>query len=549
MNIVDQIAEKFIIYLTKTFGITKKNLNSLDITLNTDEQRQKFGDLSTNAALILAKKINKNPREIAQTIVDTFKDSAISKSEIAGPGFVNFYLAPKTYIKLVQELSQQKELFFKPVLLEKKNFNIEFVSANPTGPLHFGHGRGGIIGDVLGNIVNFVGHPVTKEFYINDAGSQIQKLGESFKIRCLQELGQDATLPEDGYKGTYLLKLAKDVVKKHGNSLLKKPDKFFADYAKEELFKQLQQTLENYGIKFDVWFSEKTLHDQNKIEASIKQLDNAGYIYEKDGAIWFKSTDFGDDKDRVLRKKDSAWTYVAADIAYMVDKAERGANQMIMVLGQDHHGYVDRLHGLHKALKLEKSPLDIILYQLVSLKEDGQDIRMSKRAGRMVTLQDIIDAVGKDVARFFYLNRKADAQLDFDLNLALKKTEENPVYYLQYAYVRLNSIIQKASQHKELQNITSEDARGITEHEQLLIKKIISLKELLLSISKNYQTHQLTYYALELAQLFHSYYSKNKVIDLQHIERSRARLLLVQQLKMTLELILKLLGISQPEKM
>ncbi|HBR70274.1 TPA: arginine--tRNA ligase [Candidatus Dependentiae bacterium] len=549
MNIIDQIKNTLNTFLINTFNLSADDIISIDITLNTDEQRQQFGDLSTNAALILSKKIGKNPREIAEIIIKNFSHPLVKKTEIAGPGFINFLLTPEAFVELLKELTQQQENFFKPDHLKPKNFNIEFVSANPTGPLHFGHGRGGIIGDVLGNITKFVGYNTIKEFYINDAGSQIQKLGESFKARCYQELGENMPLPEDGYQGEYLVELAKEAVKEFDKQLLKKSDQFFAEYAKEKLLAKLQQTLKDYGINFDVWFSEKSLHENHKIEKAIERLKQAGFIYEQDGALWFKSTAFGDDKDRVLRKQDGSWTYVAADLAYMLDKAERGAQQMIMVLGQDHHGYVDRLHGLHKALGLQQSTLDIILYQLVSLKKDGQELRMSKRAGRMVTLQDIIDTVGKDVARFFYLNRKADAQLDFDINLALKKTEENPVYYLQYAFVRLNSILKNAAKYKELEQINENDAQYLTEEEHLMLKKIVALKDLLLNITKNYQTHQLTYYALELAQLFHSYYGKNKVIDLEYPERSRARLLLVQQLKMTLSLILKLLGISQPETM
>ena len=589
MNIIEKIQSALNTFLIKTFNISEQDIKSIETALNTDEKRQQFGDASSNAALVLSKKLGKNPREIAQEIVSTFSHPDIEKIEIAGPGFLNIYLSTEAYIKLLQEIDEKQETFFKADLDKKLKFNVEFVSANPTGPLHFGHGRGGIIGDVLGNVLSFIGYSVEKEFYINDAGSQIQKLGESFKIRCLQELGETLSLPEDGYQGTYLVDLAKECIKEHGKQLTKKqvspeqvspeqvspeqvspeqvspeqvspeqvspeqvspkPDTFFAEYAKKHLLKKLQQTLSDYGITFDTWFSEKTLHENNKIEEAIKKLQNTGYIYEKDDALWFKSTTFGDDKDRVVRKKDGSWTYIAADIAYMLDKVKRGTDNLILVLGQDHHGYVDRLYGLHKALGLEKSNIKVILYQLVSLKEGGKDIRMSKRAGRMVTLQNIIDTVGKDVARFFYLNRKADAQLDFNLDLALKKTDENPVYYIQYAYVRVKSILKKANEHPELEDVTKNDAEGLTEHERLLLKKIVALKGLLLTISKGYQTHLLTYYALELAQLFHSYYSKNKVLDLKNVKTSRARLLVLQQLAMTLGLVLDLLGISKPEKM
>ncbi len=548
MSILDSIVEATHNQIAQTYVVAPEQRKKFQAILNTDAQRQAFGDLSFNAPLVLAGIVGKPPRVIAQTITQTLKHAAVERIEIAGPGFINLFLTADAYKQLATELITQDNQFFKQPSAST-HYSIEFVSANPTGPLHFGHGRGGIIGDVLGNVLRFLGYPVTKEFYINDAGSQIHKLGLSLKVRCLQQLNQAATLPEDGYQGEYLIDLAKKCVQAHGSKILELDDSFFEQYATIHLLTMIKETLASYGITYDVWFSEKTLHDSNAIRAAVEYLKQHDYTYEQDGALWFKASQFGDEKDRVIRKNDGQWTYLASDIAYMRSKTDRGAQHLVMVLGQDHHGYVDRIHGLQKALGLEQYPVDIILYQLVSLSEQGQKVRMSKRAGRIVTLQDIIDTVGRDVARFFFLHRKADAHLDFDLELALKKTEENPVYYVQYAYVRMNSILQKAASLQALQNITLADIAGTGPSEYLIIKKIAALKEVLETIAHNYQTHQLTYYALELSQLFHSYYGAHKIINLENVPQSRARLLVLQQLQRTLSHTLDILGISTPQSM
>ncbi len=549
MNIIQDLQNSFIKYLKQTFTIEDLSADKYALQLNIDPQKQQFGDLSSNIAMVLAPQLKQAPRAVAQQIVDNFNHPLINKIEIAGPGFLNFYLNESAWQELAKELTEQKETFFKlDPTIHKKHYSIEFVSANPTGPLHLGHGRGAIIGDVLGNVLNFIGHRATQEYYINDAGAQITKLGKSFKARCEQVVGIATKVPEDGYQGEYLIDLAKQCVTEFGQDVIKQPDEFFENYAKEQLLKIIKSTLEDYGVKFDVWFSEKSLHDSGVIVQALNELQANGHLYEKDSALWFKSTSFGDDKDRVVRKQDGTLTYVAADIAYMKDKVNRNHDHLIMILGHDHHSYVTRLQALLQALKLD-TLLDVILYQLVKMKADGQQVRMSKRAGNIVTLKDVIETVGPDVARFFYLHRKADAQLEFDLDLALKKTDENPVYYVQYAYVRTKSILAKAAQEKDLQNITVADAKSIGTQEALILKKMAVLKDLLENISHNYQTHLLTYYIIELANLFHHYYSHNRVIDLDNIEKSRARLLLVKTLKETFETVLTLLGISKPERM
>jgi arginyl-tRNA synthetase len=499
--------------------------------------------------MLLGKALHTNPRDIATQIIREFKHPYIEHLEIAGPGFLNVTLTLTGIRKLANELSTRGHHFFRlPESTPKHTYSIEFVSANPTGPLHFGHGRGGIIGDVLGNILSFLGHHVTKEFYINDAGSQMNKLGMSLKIRILQQLGNSSELPEESYHGEYLIDLAQQCIKEYGDTVIKQPDQFFIDYGYKHLLKRLQATLATYGIRYDVWFSEKTLHTSGAIEQALSLLNEHGYLYEKDQALWFKATLFGDDKDRVLKKSDGEYTYAAADIAYLVNKSSRGFDKLIMVLGQDHHSYATRLNAIKQALQLPCS-LDIILYQLVRMQASGQLVRMSKRAGNIVTLDDVLETVGTDVTRFFYLNKKADAQLVFDLDLALKKTEENPVYYIQYAYVRSHSILERAQQEPSFANIKESALEYVGREEALLIKKIVNLKELLEHISHNYQTHLLTYYVLELATLFHKYYAQNRIIDNDNITRSRGRLCIVKLLHGTLSTCFDLLGISKPEKM
>jgi arginyl-tRNA synthetase len=546
MNVIETLKNSFSSFLTETFKAPEQ-ITRMDFVINTDPQKKEFGDINCNIALLLAKPLAKAPREIAQTIIEKFQNASVEKIEMAGPGFLNFHLTLEAFQNLAQELFTEKNSFFK-VANPSEKYNIEFVSANPTGPLHLGHGRGGIIGDVLANILHFIGYTTTREHYINDAGAQMIKLGNSLKIRCQQKLGQEVEIPEDGYKGEYLKELAAQCIKEHGKTVLENNDQFFIDYGYTHLLAQLKNTVNSYNINFDVWFSEKTLHPE-KIEQAITTLEKNGYLYKKEDALWFKSTEFGDDKDRVLQKADGEYTYAAADAAYLLDKAGRGFNHLIIVLGQDHHSYPKRLNGIRQALGLDTVKLDCILYQLVSIKEGGQQLKLSKRAGRIVGLLDIIETVGTDVARFFYLNRKADAHLDFDLELALSKTDENPVYYLQYAYVRTNSILQKAAEHKEFANITADDAQHLTTGEALLLKKITELKTLLESISQNYQVHLVAYYLLDLAHCFHNYYHHNRVIEPATVEQSRGRLLLTQLVQEQFDRCLQLMGITRPESM
>lgn len=544
MNSFELIKEDFLSFLKKEFSL----FPTIDFSLNTDAQKASFGDINSNAALVLSKLVKQSPRVIAQKIKDTYQHPLVEKIEIAGPGFLNFFLTTQAFIKLSQALFIQKKEFFKINSASNKKYNLEFVSANPTGPLHIGHGRGGMIGDVLGNILDFIGYTVTKEHYINDAGLQINKLGDSLKVRCLQLEGQSAEIEEGGYHGEYLIELAKECITEHGKTVIEKDNAFFTEYAYTNLLALLKRTVAAYNIHFDVWFSEKTLHP-TKIIKALELLEKNGYLYKEEGALFFRSTTFGDDKDRVLKKANGEFTYAAADAAYLVDKAERGFNHLILVLGQDHHSYPKRLEGLRQALGLSDVTLECIIYQLVSIKESGQQVRLSKRAGRIIGLLDIVETVGTDIARFFYLNRKADAHLEFDIDLALKQTDENPVYYLQYAYVRTNSILRKAAEIEAYSSIESKDALHLTKEEQLLIKKLVSLKELLFSLSSNFQVHLLAYYLLDLAQTFHNYYHFNKVLVHDNIPQTRARLFITQLVKEQFDYSLTLMGLSLPQSM
>lgn len=549
MNTIVTLQQNFADHLSTLFALSAEKAAQLTLELNLDEHKQAFGDLTTNAAMVLAKELKKGPREIATTIINSFKDPLVSRMEIAGPGFINIFLDAKIWGILAEEYRINEANEFKPTDFIREHINIEFVSANPTGPLHFGHGRGGILGDVIARVLSFLGHAVEKEFYINDAGAQIQKLGISFKIRCQQQCGEAVDLPEDAYHGDYLIDLAKQAVVEFGPSILKKPMAFFESYAQDHMLAAIKETLASYGITYDVWFSEKTLHTNGAIEHALATLKKQDMLYEKDGALWFKATQFGDDKDRVVKKSDGSLTYIAADIAYLLNKAERGNYRLIMVLGHDHHSYATRLEAVRQGLGLTNTKLDVILYQLVQIKAGNMPVRMSKRAGNIITLKDVIETVGPDVARFFYLHRKADAQLEFDLDLARTQSDENPVYYVQYAYVRTNSILDKAAQETLLSGSAVSDCTELGVAESPLLKKIASLGPLLALIGTNYQTHLLTHYVVELANLFHKYYAANRIMDLNNIPLSKGRLQMVRIINSTFRLVFELIGISAPERM
>lgn len=548
MNSFEHLHQTFSDFLKNSLQLPSDLVNAAQFELNSEQEKLLFGDINSNIALICAKPLKVNPRALAQQITEQFKHPLVEKIEIAGPGFLNLFLTPGWFQLIAQEMTAQEDQFFvaKPTFAPKTH--VEFVSANPTGPMHVGHGRNGILGDVLSRILDFLGHNVHKEFYINDAGAQITKLGNSFKIRCMQTLGHSIELPEDAYHGQYLTELADTCVATFGKNLEQESDLFFQTYAKEHLLAMLQSTLESYGIIFHEWFSEKSLHDHGAVESSLQRLVRSGHTYEQEGALWLRSTTFGDDKDRVLRKANGELTYVAADVAYLIDKLDRGFDQLIMVLGHDHHSYKVRLHAVMQALGFDPKRLTVILYQLVHVLKDGEPVKMSKRTGNMITLAEIIEEVGKDIARFFFLFRKADAELQFDLDLALKKSNDNPMYYIQYAYVRTMSIQAKAIQ----ENITLPTTvafQDLSSQEKLLIKKLCHLKLLLPQIAHNHQIHLLAYYAYDVAHVFHAYYNQQRVIDSQNVAMTQQRLSIIKLVQINLKTAFFIMGITPLEKM
>jgi arginyl-tRNA synthetase len=547
MNVFEQIQHAFAACLIKDFAIPAEMINNSQFELNTDPAKQSFGDINANIAMMYAQKTKKNPRAFAEEIISKFSHPLVDRIEIAGPGFLNFFLKQDWYTKIATQIHEQKSDFFKPNQIHAQKINVEFVSANPTGPMHVGHGRNGILGDVLANVLTFLGNDVTKEFYINDAGAQMIKLQKTFQIRCMQELGLSQELPEDAYHGQYLIDLAKVCVAQFGQNLTQEPDSFFQAYAKDHMLKELQTTLENYGIVFDIWFSEKNLHDHGKVTAAIEKLKKTGHTFEDEGALWFRSTTFGDDKDRVLAKANGELTYVAADVAYLIDKIERGFEKIVMVLGHDHHSYKIRLEAIMQALGYDHKNLNVILYQLVHIMKDGQPVKMSKRSGNMVTLEEVVEEVGKNVARYFFLNRKADAELQFDLNLALSQSNENPIYYIQYAFVRTISIQRNASEQSCV--TATEITEPCSDMEKILLKKICALKNLIANIGKNHQIHLLAYFTYELASLFHQYYNQQRVIDTAQPKQTAQRLYLVNLVQETLKTSLFLMGITPMQKM
>jgi len=484
------------------------------------------GDYSTNIALILAKKLSKNPIEVAKSIKDKLKSDLFKKTEVAN-GFINFFISEKYLQEQLRVVLKEKNKFGNLKISGNKKINIEFISANPTGPLTLGNGRGGFGGDVLANILEKSGYRVAREYYINDTGAQIKKLGHSV-------IG-DA---EAVYKGKYINDLKKKVKGKN-------PEIIGEKAAKIILEKMIKPAVKKMRIKFDKWFSETTLYKNKEVDDAINELTKGGFTYESEGALWFKSKDLGDDKDRVLIRADGIKTYFASDIAYLKNKFERGFDKLIIFLGADHYGYVARLKAACHALGFEKDDIDAIVLQLVRLFENGKEVRMSKRTGIYVTIDELIDEVGLDIVRFFFLQRSLNTHFNFDMDLAREKSEKNPVFKVQYAYARINSIFAKSkAKNPKLENL--ELLKELCELD--LMKKIIRFPEIIEDTARDYQLQRLPNYALELAESFHKFYEECRVIS-EDRDLTNARLSLILATKIVLKNTLDLMGINAPEKM
>lgn len=517
--------------------------------------RSDFGDWATNIAFLLARAVKKKPLEIAEILVEEMPAShLVEKVEVAGAGFINFFLSP-TYIaqELKEILSRGKE-YGQQDWGGGEKIQVEFVSANPVGPLHLGHGRWAAVGDSLSNLLEKTGYQVSREFYVNDAGTQMEVFARSVSARYLELLGKEVAFPEGGYCGQYIYDIAREIIKQHGNKFSdwedEEREKIFKELAYEEVLSHLEKNLLKLGVKFDTWFKESSLYEESKIEKAVERLRKRGYVYEKDGAVWLKTTEFGDDKDRVLIRETGEPTYFAADIAYHINKKERGFKKVIDIWGADHHGYVSRMKAAMKALGYEDEFLEVIVGQLVNLYRGGQPVRMSKRTGEMVTLEELMEEVGPDVIRYYFASRDTNAPLDFDIELAKAESSENPVYYIQYAHARLASLFRKAEEKGlDLNSLSMDNLVNLKEKEEIsLAKKLFLFPYVVEVAARTRAPFRLTNYALELASLFHVFYTECRVIGAEK-GQEEARLLLSKATKIVLSETLRLLGIKAPQKM
>lgn len=512
------------------------------------------GDYATNIAMQLTKIAKQAPRAIAEQIIGKVdkQAAAIESIEIAGPGFINIFLEKDYLQEVVKVVLKQQEDYGRSNAGGKEKVQVEFVSANPTGDLHLGHARGASVGDSLCNVMDFAGYEVSREYYINDAGNQIDNLAYSLEARYLQALGEESELPEDGYFGQDIVEMGEQLAKDHGAKYKEGTREerfvFFRNYGLQFELKKLQTDLSNFRVEFDNWFSETSLYEQEKIDAPLNKLRENGHIFEEDGATWFRSTTFGDDKDRVLIKNDGSFTYILPDIAYHEDKIRRGFDKLINVWGADHHGYIPRMKAAIEALGYDRDKLEVLVAQMVHLYKDGERMMMSKRTGKAVTLRELVEDVGLDAVRYFFVMRSADAQMDFDLDLAVSESNENPVYYAQYAHTRIASILRQAKEIEFEASIEHTDLLT-AEHEIDLLKKVGDFPQVIADAAKNRSPHRVATYIQELAATFHSFYNAEKVLDPSNKELSEARLALVSATRITIANALKLIGVSAPEKM
>ncbi len=516
------------------------------------------GDYASNFAFALAKRLKQNPRQIASEIIANLDDSGglLDKVEIAGPGFINFFISPSAWYGTLRQVLEEPRKFGRLEAGEGSAVQVEFVSANPTGPLHIGHGRGAAIGDVLANLLEARGCRVQREYYINDAGNQMETLGRSLYYRYRQELGEKIEFPDNHYRGEYMRELAREFISERGEafraSSLEEALPVFTEYASRRIFEGIREDLDQFGVRFDKWFSERELHDGGLIQKSIDSLRESGFIYEKEGAVWFKSTAFGDEKDRVVVRANGASTYFAADLAYHRNKFERGFQTVIDVWGADHHGYIERMLAGVQAMGGSRDALRIVLVQLVNLLRGGQPVAMSTRGGEFVTLREVVDEVGKDATRFLFLTRRTDSPLDFDLEVAKSRSNDNPVFYVQYAHARLCSIFEVARERGlefDWRRAADETLHLLQVREEFEIMKLLAeYPEVVAECVRSLQPHYIPYYLHQLVSLFHGYYHDNRILG-EDVELTRARLCLALAIKEVIANALSLLGVTAPEKM
>ncbi len=524
-----------------------------DVALEVPPQKE-FGDFASNIAMQSARVAHKAPRIIAQAIVDGMDYPWLDHAEIAGAGFINFFLKNDVIYDTLKQILAAGDAYGHAPLRQEDTIQVEYVSANPTGPLHVGHGRGAAYGSALVNLLRAAGYNVQAEYYINDAGNQMNNLAASVNARYLELLGKPAEIPENGYHGHDIIETAQAIIDQDGDKYLDMPEaerlELFKDRAYAEKLKALKRDLAHFNVHYDNWFSERTLHP-DAIQAACKVLEERGKIYEKDGALWLKSTDYGDDKDRVVIRDNGVPTYLAADIAYHKNKYDRGFKKMINIWGADHHGYVARVKAAMAALGYDVDQLEVLLLQMVSLFRDGKPVKMSKRTGQAITLNELIEEVGTDAARYFFIMRSLDTQLDFDLDLAKSHSNENPVYYIQYAHARIYSIYRQAKEAGANLSMDWSDVKWDTltnEYELELIKKMAAFPEEVQRAARERAPHRIAHFVHELAGMFHTFYNHCRIIQ-EDKDLERARLALVTAVRITIANSLAILGVSAPEKM
>ncbi len=513
------------------------------------------GDFASNAALLLAKQARMAPRKIAEIIrgqIDRSQMPELEEIEVAGAGFINFFLDQSWLYQLPALVLNMGERYGSGARQNQK-VQVEFVSANPTGNLHMGNARGGAIGDTLANALSFAGYDVEREFYINDAGNQIEVFAQSLEARYLQLMGAKIEFPDNGYAGQDVVDTVKNIIREYKDTLLsmssEERQKIVVSYALKEKINYIKNTLSNFGIKYDVWFRERSLHESGQVKEVINYLQDKGFIYEEEGALWFKSTLFGDEKDEVVVRANGLPTYFAADIAYHRDKFQRGFDRVINVWGADHHGHVGRMKGAMQALGYDESRLDILLMQLVRLYRGGIIVRMSKRTGTTVSLDELIEEVGKDAARFFFVMRSPDSQMDFDLDLAKEKNQDNPVYYVQYAHARIQSIFRQAkAAGVSIKSPAEVDFSVLGPEELQLLRKIADFPEEIAVTARTMSPQRIARYVLDLAGLFHSFYNHQRVLN-ENQALQDVRLLLMETTRITIKNALNILGVSAPDQM
>jgi arginyl-tRNA synthetase len=518
------------------------------------------GDFATNLPLILSASQKRHPRQIASLIVDHLDDNGelLESAEVAGPGFINFRIRGEEWHGVLSDIVRLREDYGRSELGNHQKVMIEFVSANPTGPLHLGHGRGAALGDTLSRVFSFCGYDVAREFYINDAGLQVRLLGESIFSRFKQISSRGYPFPQNGYHGDYVLDLANTISQEV--DLDEIPEEAAAEVCAQKgkvlMLEEMKQDLEKFRVSFDVWYSESDLYGSGQLQKALDMMEGEENLYEKDGALWIRTSEFGDDKDRVIRKKDGQFTYFATDMSYHLNKRARGFDKAINIWGADHHGYVPRMKAALSAYGFPEGWLSVVLIQLVKLWRGGQEIKMSKRAGSYVTLQELVDEVGVDAVRFVFLSKHHDSPLDFDIDLVKKQDSENPVYYVQYAHARICSIFRKAASEGISVPDKTDDIlnRLALDEEMALIKQMAAFPSLIEDICTRLEPHRLTYYLAELAALFHKYFNLGTKIPDHRIvspdlRLSQARLFLVDGVRIVIAGGLDLLGIKAPERM